>query len=210
MVVMLLPMNEHSTAPLAELPPDMRPGELAAFKDAVGRCSKYLEFGSGGSTLVALRSSPQRIWSVESDPAWVAKLRVYPEVQSAEASGRLQFITPQLGTIGEYGRPLDETTRATWPTYYQAVTSTPGAADADLFFIDGRFRVACALMVVRHGSRESTILIHDFWNRPAYHSALPFLRWRKSVDTLGIFSPAEHFQADEFEAVLASHQFDRS
>jgi hypothetical protein len=36
-------------------------------------------------------------------------------------------------------------------------------------------------------NRETVILIHDFWNRNAYHVLLNFVDIEASVDTLGVF-----------------------
>eukprot|EP00922_Rhytidocystis_sp_ex-Travisia-forbesii_P017217 GHVS01025678.1.p1 GENE.GHVS01025678.1~~GHVS01025678.1.p1 ORF type:complete len:491 (+),score=75.58 GHVS01025678.1:157-1629(+) len=38
----------------------------------------------------------------------------------------------------------------------------------DIVFIDGRYRVACALMTLLYVQPQSVVLIHDFWGRPAY------------------------------------------
>ena len=43
----------------------------------------------------------------------------------------------------------------------------------DVYFIDGRFRVACVCSALLHaskfGRRDSTIFMHDYGARPSYH-----------------------------------------
>eukprot|EP00922_Rhytidocystis_sp_ex-Travisia-forbesii_P017214 GHVS01025675.1.p1 GENE.GHVS01025675.1~~GHVS01025675.1.p1 ORF type:complete len:465 (+),score=75.40 GHVS01025675.1:68-1462(+) len=38
----------------------------------------------------------------------------------------------------------------------------------DIILVDGRYRVTCALMTLLYVHPLSVVLIHDFWNRPAY------------------------------------------
>lgn len=38
-----------------------------------------------------------------------------------------------------------------------------------MYFVDARFRVACACQALLHGRDDSLVLIHDFTLRPGYH-----------------------------------------
>jgi hypothetical protein len=60
-------------------------------------------------------------------------------------------------------------------------------ARLDLVLIDGRFRVACALEAVLRCSPDTTLVIHDFWNRPVYHGLLPYLDELERCATIGVF-----------------------
>ena len=42
---------------------------------------------------------------------------------------------------------------------------------ADIYLVDGRFRVACACRALLHGRADSLVLVHDF-ERPEYHILL--------------------------------------
>ena len=54
----------------AGLQPEMTDDDIAVLRECYSKSTSLVEFGSGGSTLLAARSaSLQRIWSVESDPA---------------------------------------------------------------------------------------------------------------------------------------------
>ena len=55
--------------------------------------------------------------------------------------------------------------------------------------MDGRFRVACILQACLKCGDRSRILVHDFFNRPAYFVVLPFLNLVCRVDTFGLFKP---------------------
>lgn len=59
---------------------------------------QLVEFGSGGSTLLVVRSrSLRRIWSVESDPGSIARLREQPGIVGAEQAGRLHLKGIDIG-----------------------------------------------------------------------------------------------------------------
>lgn len=141
----------------------------------------YVEFGCGGSTLHAVRAGVKKIWSVESDRRWIRKLRLHPEIKAAEDAGRLTFVRAMIGATGRYGYPVLEKLRfiwpvhlVKWPRYYEKVWENEGAADADFFLIDGRFRVACALMVALRCRPDAKVAVHDFAKRPHYAQLLKF------------------------------------
>jgi protein O-GlcNAc transferase len=51
--------------------------------------------------------------------------------------------------------------------------------------------------------RRTVIAIHDFWNRPAYHAALPFLDEIDRCETLGVFRVKPDMDHDAAKALLA-------
>ena len=65
----------------------------------------------------------------------------------------------------------------------------------DLVFIDGRFRVACAISVALLASSRPlaaapTVMIHDVSDeRPHYDAALAFFDVRQSAETLRVMTP---------------------
>ena len=71
--------------PVAGLQPEMTRDEIGVLRECYSKAASLVEFGSGGSTLLAVGSPLQRIWSVESDPAWIAKLR--PTLQPLSLAG---------------------------------------------------------------------------------------------------------------------------
>ncbi len=50
--------------------PIMSAPEIALYKAAVGSAGTYVEFGTGGSTIVAAELGNERIYSVESPKGW--------------------------------------------------------------------------------------------------------------------------------------------
>src|ERR1700742_756511 len=101
-----------------DLPVRMSDGERALFVRTLAKATHYMEFCSGGSTLLAVRSPARVILSIESDPAWLDRIRTHPEIAQAIAGQRLFLTHADVGPVGEWGRPTDEARRAEWPRYY--------------------------------------------------------------------------------------------
>jgi len=186
----------------------MTDGEVAVLRECFSKAASLVEFGSGGSTLLAVRStSLRRIWSVESDPAWLARLRGEADIVGAERDGRLTLVHADIGAVGPFGYPVDEARRATWPGYHQDVWRDPATLETDLVLVDGRFRVACALQAVARCRPHTVILFHDFWNRTPYHPLLAFTDWLGSCDSLAILRRKPAIDEAQQQAMLQAHRF---
>jgi hypothetical protein len=189
------------------LRPEMTDAEIGVLRECFSKATSLVEFGSGGSTLLAVRSSSlRRIWSIESDPAWIVKLRGLPDVAHAEAGGRLRFIHADIGRTGDYGMPVEASAQERWPGYYQTVWNDPATVEADLVLVDGRFRVACALEALACCRPHTILLFHDFWNRTPYHPVLAFTDWLGSCDSLAILRRKAVIDPANFEAVRRLHR----
>lgn len=150
---------------------------------ALNSAGHYLEYGAGGSTKLAARTtSLSSITTVESDPGYVAEhVGCDPAVESAIRSGRLRFMFADIGPTGMWGHPSDYSKAHLWPTY--ALGPCLHGYRPDLILIDGRFRVACGLLAVLHFP-EATIFIHDYTLRRAYRVLERYLTIEETIDTL--------------------------
>ena len=160
--------------------PQMTAAEVTQLELQLAGLSSLLEFGCGGSTLVAARQV-RRIVSVDSDPAWLAKVQ-------ADIAGEAVEFTPfhaDIGTVGEWGYPTDESRLRDWPRYHSQIwRGMSGSPDAVL--IDGRFRVACLLQAIIHCKPDCILLFHDFPDRPYYQVVLKHVDVLARVDTLAV------------------------
>lgn len=141
--------------------PWMDPEGAERFKHELSRCKRYVEFGSGGTTVLAERLGIPSI-SVESD-------RFYARaVASRLSSGCVEQIVVDLGLTGEWGTPLFNT-----PAKGRRYAEAPwGGKFPDFILVDGRYRVACALESARRAYEEhckATLLFDDYCTRPHYH-----------------------------------------
>ena len=185
----------------------MSAGELEVLHAQLRQARKYLEFGSGDSTVHAVNTpSIVSIDSVESSHQYINdNLKPRPEVQQAITDGRLQFHIIDVGETKEWGYPKDESKMHLWPNYSLSVFSEP--SDHDLVLIDGRFRVACALSCLLNTPDNSTIMIHDFWNRTKFYFLLKFFNVEYEVDKLGVFTKKKGLDRKQLQRLLKRYQY---
>jgi len=140
----------------------------------------YLEWGSGGSTVLASwlslqragnaaaqRDGPLMLHSIEHSEGWVETLRDQNPlaVRRAEAAGLLHFHLPFIGPTGDWGRPTNWGGRDLQLRMRQArsyVEPKGVSCCFDMILIDGRFREACALQALRLSHSSSVVLMHDY------------------------------------------------
>ena len=156
---------------------------LKRFADELGRANVYLEYGSGGSTIMAdrLRKVTR---TVESDRFYARAVR-----RGLGASSTVTIVVPDLGLTGYWGRPLFNR-KAKGSRYVGAGYADPAAPMPDLVLVDGRYRVACALGVARRANRagtHSTVLFDDYRERPEYHVIEEFLGEPERIGRSAIF-----------------------
>jgi hypothetical protein len=154
------------------------PAEIEMLTSYFGSSVDYLEFGSGASTLLALRHGVGRCNTVETDQKWIDKLREAAGVREAERTGQLKFHYVNIGPVGEWGRPLDRSSMGMWPDYFLKIWAR---RSPELVLIDGRFRVATALCAMM--AHSLIILMHDF-DRPNYAVLHQFADITQRVDSL--------------------------
>ena len=165
--------------------PRMTDRELALYTALLAGARTVVEYGTGGSTLLALGAGVPRLVSVESDLGWIGMLRAVPAIAEAEHQGRLTFVHVDIGQVGKWGKPVDSSGAARYGAYASAPWSHCDAPD--VVFVDGRFRVACALEAVLRSDGRTTIAFHDFWKRAQYHVVFPFVDCIDRVDSLAVF-----------------------
>lgn len=174
--------------------PAMTLREINVLKTYLYKSTNYVEFGSGGSTVLAdTISNIQSIISVESDKMFGK------HVQSL--CSKAQIIWINIGEISSYGHPKDDSMKNCWPNYSSVDVGMP-----DTILIDGRFRVACGLQCCLK-YRGSTILIHDFTNRPEYHVLLKFLDIEDQVDTLVVTRVKPNINKEELLTLYEKYMF---
>jgi hypothetical protein len=157
-------------------------GDVPEFDDAGKRlffahlqaAGSYLEFGSGGSSIAAARAGTPMI-SVESDRVYLDSVRAKLRACGCHAPRRQTLIHADIGFTGPWGAPVwhkrTSARLARWRRYPFAPWNKFAALPAPhLILIDGRFRVACALLAIKFLSRRNgIILFDDYEDRDHYH-----------------------------------------
>ncbi len=167
--------NAAPDTPNADFQVAMAPEEIDMLSRHLVTGVSYLEFGSGGSTIFALERGVRRCFSVESDPAWVDKLRQNPVIRQAEANGRLTIDCVNIGPVMDWGMPANRSRLELWPNYFLPIWEKLGWVP-EVVLIDGRFRTACGLTSLLVCPETTSILMHDFYDtlsiRKNYRSLL--------------------------------------
>lgn len=157
-------------APRLTLPPEA----AQALSDAYADARVILEYGSGGSTVLAAGMAGRTVFAVESDAAWLRAMRAYFDANPPAADVRLHHA--DIGPTRDWGHPADARRMRRWPGYALSVWDRDDFLHPDVVLIDGRFRVACLLTVAFRCTRPVTVLFDDYRGRKVYHGVEDMLR----------------------------------
>lgn len=168
--------------PALTFPP--RVAEVVAEAYAAAGC--ILEYGAGSSTVLAAEMPGKAIWSVETDPAWVAKMRTW--FAAHPPASPVTIHQAEVGPTAAWGRPKGGRHARAWPRYATEVWDLPGFRHPDVILIDGRFRLASALTAALKIERPATLLFDDYVKRPSYHAIERLVRPVRTVGRMAIFA----------------------
>ena len=157
-------------APVLTLPPE----EAAVLRAEYARAEVILEYGSGGSTVLAASLPGKRIFSVESDAGWIERMAAWFRGNPAVSPVHLHHA--DIGPTAAWGRPADDSAIRAWPGYALSVWERRDFRHPDVVLIDGRFRPACLLTVALRCIRPVTVLFDDYRRRKPYHTVERLLR----------------------------------
>lgn len=91
-------------------------------------------------------------------------------IRQSPSHFRLSFA--DIGKTHNWGRPIKELKKNQYD--YVIAPLVLEQCPFDVYMVDGRFRVACALLALLHSSRgghETTILMHDFESKHEAHAS---------------------------------------
>ena len=107
------------------------------------------EFGLGESTLLAQYVKVPMYVGVDSDLSWVQHQRQQFEERQHDPNLQFHFVHAPLGQVtASWGNPLNVTAQTIWD--YQITTLYAQPYAFDVYFVDGRFRMACAIVSFLH------------------------------------------------------------
>jgi hypothetical protein len=181
----------------------MSGNETELFVAFLKSSNSYVEFGAGGSTVAASRYVKTSILAVDSSAEWLDKVR--DTCIDAPVKPALHFV--DIGPIGEWGFPTDKTVEHKWPAYHEAIWAESESRGADLYMVDGRFRVACFAQAILHCRSDSIICFHDFASRPHYHRVHDLAREIVAVEDISFFVPKPG-SIDAAKALLEEFHYD--
>jgi hypothetical protein len=167
--------------------PHMEDEGILLLKIHLERSVNFLEYGAGGSTILAAKIGVENIYSVESDNLFLDAIKqkvlsIYPHIN-------IYTFFIDIGKTKEWGYPINNEKLHSWKNY----CSTPwnkiliSNQYPDLILIDGRFRVSCFLICLLFSKIDTVILFDDYVDRPYYHIIEKYIKPKKVVGRMAEF-----------------------
>lgn len=149
--------------------------EAALLREAYGRASVILEYGSGGSTVMAAEMPGKTVFTVESDKDWAQMMRVWFAGNPPAEGSTVDVIWSDIGATKEWGHPVDHTEWQRFARYPLEVWSLPEFRQPQVVLVDGRFRQGCALACAFLSGAPLDLYFDDYVQRRHYHKVEEFL-----------------------------------
>ncbi|MCA0942362.1 hypothetical protein LCM08_23230 [Salipiger pacificus] len=143
--------------------------EAALLRDEYARAAVILEYGSGGSTVLAGEMPGKTVFTVESDKDWAQMMRRWFAETPPAAGTEVDVIWSDIGPTKEWGHPVDEIEWRSFPEYPLKVWELPEFRQPDVVLVDGRFREGCALAAAFLTEKPLVLLFDDYAPRAHYH-----------------------------------------
>lgn len=146
--------------------PHMEPSGKKRLAELMSLAKVYMEFGAGGSTMMAGEYGVPIVLSTESDLAFCDQLR--SEFNPRYFGTTLIALHTDLGPTKVWGYPTGLTKSQNWPQYVLRAWRFAGEMGhlPDIVLVDGRFRVACMLASLLFGKEGTPVLVDDYVGRP--------------------------------------------
>ena len=183
----------------------MTPRERALFEKSLEHKPVYLEFGCGGSTEIAATIGCPMIVSVESDHEWIKKLSQKEIIAKRLANNTLQFKHVDIGEVGAWGAPVDESKIRNWPKYCLAPFGS--GYEYKYILVDGRFRVACAYACWAFMFEDTVLAVHDHPVRNRHFEIEKCFEVVDRADTLVLFKRKPNVISESYVFSLLSNLF---
>ncbi|WP_372836149.1 hypothetical protein [Puniceibacterium confluentis] len=149
--------------------------EAALLRASYARADVILEYGSGGSTVLASEMPGKTVFSVESDPDWAQMMRDWLASNPPAPGTEVDIIWSDVGPTKDWGRPVDDSEWRRYSRYPLQVWQLKDFRHPDVVLVDGRFREGCALAAAFLAERPLTLLFDDYVGRQQYHQVEEFL-----------------------------------
>jgi len=193
--------------------PEFESASAPLFMERLEAASSYLEFGSGGSTVLAAKIGKPLV-VVESDPIFLAAVeRKLHDVGVAD--GAMQtLLHADIGLTEAWGTPVFRASAseraAQWRHYAEAPWDALAALPAPhLVLVDGRFRVACALSAAKFlRDRAGEILIDDYLERPHYRVVERYLRLERMAGRMALMLLRDDIDFEALDRDIEAHYAD--
>jgi len=143
--------------------------ESALVRSVYRAADVILEYGSGGSTVMAAEMPNKTVFSVESDQDWSQMMRGWFDANPPADGTEVDVIWADIGPTREWGFPVNNRAWQRYARYPLEVWDLPELPQPDVVLVDGRFRTGCAMAAAFRSARPVTVLVDDYAKRKHYH-----------------------------------------
>lgn len=193
--------------------PEFEASAVPFFLELLSGAVTYLEFGMGGSTVLAAMHGV-RFVSVDSDPYFKRAVEQKIEADGNTDAETQTLIHADIGATSAWGAPVLRAPRPSrvtrWKRYldapWQAMKDKPGPY---LVLVDGRFRVACALSAAKNlDPAQTCILIDDYEGRDHYRVVERHLELHERRGRMALFKPRADLDSAALNADIERYSAD--
>jgi len=170
-------------------PPEltMPEAEAATLRAEYQAADVILEYGSGGSTVMAGEMPGKSVFSVESDKDWAQMMRGWFKDHPPATGTEVDVIWSDIGPTREWGYPARPGAWQRYARYPLEVWDLPEFRQPDVVLVDGRFRAGCALATAFRTQKAITVLLDDYKRRKQYHRVEAFLGQPEMIGRMARF-----------------------
>ena len=147
--------------------------EATAVRAAYEKANVILEYGSGGSTVLAAEMPGKQVVSVESDRQWARKMRAWFDAHPPAQGTDVEIMWTNIGPTRAWGHPQNDTQWRRFPSYPLGVWQRDDFRQPDVVLVDGRFRMGCALATAFNIKSPAQLLFDDYTDR----------KWMKKIES---------------------------
>ena len=197
---------------IGDVPHFQHPFCVAWFKQQLTACDLYIEFGSGGSTVLAAEMGVPTV-TVESDAVFLGLVKDKLAERGLLNEARNVYVHKDIGPVGPWGRPQKPKNPRLFEAFRNYSELPIASLENETFFVlvDGRFRVASALKTARLlAGKKGKLVIDDYLGRAEYRVVENFLRLDDLVGPMAVFSLPESgiLRGEVFEEILRCYELD--
>jgi len=158
----------NNVAPITDRPKLTLPSrESAHLTAAYESADVILEYGLGGSTVLAAEMPGKTITSVETDQNWIESLELW--FKANPPASMPDMVWANIGPTRHWGRPKDDAHWQDYSKYPLSVWSLTDIPHPDVVLVDGRFRAGCVLATAFKCEKKTRVLVDDYAPRTSYH-----------------------------------------
>lgn len=147
--------------------------------------TSILEYGAGGSTVMASEMAGKHIISVETDQRWVEDMQAYFDLNPGQSP--VDLIWANIGKTRKWGRPKDDSQWRDFARYPLEIWDLEGVPHPDVVLVDGRFRAGCVLAAAYRCRQPVTVLVDDYKPRPSYHRVEAYVGKPELTGRMAVF-----------------------